>query len=311
MALTPPTKYPRQVRQTLRWLVPDEAATQPLESTGEARYLLCHARRLHESLSRLPSAQDNRRCLVTGSWGLEVPYLIEKLGWQDVTCVAAPTNRPGQIQQRTRRHPNGTADFRFRMLEHDIESGPLPFADESFGLVVYWGCLEHLRHDPEFSVYELNRVTAPGGCMSLVTDNAISFQATHSMLRGHPMPTRLHWPSSEGHWRLYTPKELEELVQGTGWRVDLLTSIVSDPPVYWKWWKRWLFKRLVSDFRRGFGLAEPYWNAFVLAQCTKVSGPTRSYPSWLYKYEKVRQLKIDMLELVSNQAQADRTPSAA
>ena len=71
--------------------------------------------------------------------------------------------------------------------------------------------------------------------------------------------------------------------------------------------KRWLFRRLVADFRKGFGLPEPYWNAFILAQATKVTSPTRAYPRWLYKDEKIRQLKIEMLELLSSHESAMST----
>jgi SAM-dependent methyltransferase len=304
MAMKPPTRYSREVRQTLHWLVKDKWVERPSEASGEPRYLLCHAKRLHASLTRLPPAGDNPRCLVVGSWGLEVPYLCDRLGWREVTCLSAPAGRRGAAQRQIRRHPNLDRSYEFTLLEHDIEESPLPFEPDAFGLVVFWGCLEHLRHDPEFAFYEINRVSEPGALVSLVTDNAISFQATHSLLRGSPMPMRLHWPASEGHWRLYTPCEIKQLLQGTGWQVDLLTSIVPDAPVYWKWWKRWLFKRLVGDLRQGFGLDEPYWHSFILAHATKVAEPIRAYPVWLYKDEKIRQLKVWMLELVSGQAPA-------
>ncbi len=301
MPLKPPTRYAKPVRQTLRWLVEESWIDQPLETQGEARYILCHAERLHASLTRLPRPEENTSCLVVGSWGLEVPYLMGALGWRDVTCLCAPHGRNGRPHADVRRHPNADASYEFTLIEQDIESGPLPFEGGTFGLIVFWGCLEHLRQDPEFALYEINRVAAPGATVSLVTDNAISLQATHGVLRGEPMPMRLHWPTSEGHWRLYTPREIAGLLAGTGWRVDLLTSIVADPPVYWKWWKRWVFKRVVSDLRRGFGLVEPYWNAFILAHAAKVSEPTRTYPTWLYKDEKIHQLKVRMLELVSRQ----------
>ncbi|MBN2562974.1 MAG: class I SAM-dependent methyltransferase [Phycisphaerae bacterium] len=302
MAMKPPTGYSRAVRRTLRWLVADEWVERPLEASGEEQYLLCHAERLHESLRRLPAAGEHPRCLVVGSWGLEVPYLCGRLGWEEVTCLCAPRDKPGRLRQRTRVDPHTRAEYPFTLIEHDIEGSPLPFEPGTFGLVVFWGCFEHLRRDPELSLYEINRVSTPGAVVSLVTDNAISFQATHSMLRGHPMPMRLHWPESEGHWRLYTPREIGELLEGTGWRTDLLTSIVPDAPVYWKWWKRWVFRRTVANLRQGFGLAEPYWNAFVLAHATKVAEPTRSYPTWLYKEERIRQLKVEMLEMVARQA---------
>lgn len=304
MAMKPPIRYSKSVRSTLDWLVEKTWIDRPLEATGETQYLLCHAERLHESLRRLPAAGENTRCLVVGSWGLEVPYLQGKLGWRDITCLSAPRNRPNEAQHVVRPHPNNTEEYEFTLIERDIETGPLPFEDGTFGLVVYWGCIEHLRRDPEFSVYELNRVCAPGALISIVTDNAISFQATHSLLRGCPMPMRLHAPSSEGHWRLYAPNEIGELLEGTGWQVDELTSIVPDPQVYWKWWKRWLFKKVVSDFRLGFGLSEPYWNAYVLVHATKVAEPMRSYPKWLYKDEKVLQLKVEMMELISRNSAA-------
>jgi len=288
------------VRQTLHWLVPDAALDNPHDTVGETRYLLRHAHRLHESLTRLPTADaPAARCLVVGSWGLEIPYLVDRLGWRGITCIAAPAARPGELQRRLRKHPNVEQTYPFSLLEHDVESAPLPFDDGFFNLVVCWGCIEHLRIDPEFSFYELNRVTAPGGALSLVTDNAISFHATHDLLRGHPASGRLQWPAAQSRWRLYTPPEIEELAQGTGWRIDLMTTIVADPPVHWAWWKRWRFKRMVRDLRKGAGLPDPYWNAYILAHATKVSAPTRSYPAWLYGDEKIRQLKIDMLELVS------------
>ncbi|HPF37381.1 MAG TPA: class I SAM-dependent methyltransferase [Phycisphaerae bacterium] len=296
MALKPPTEYSKEVRETLNWLVAAEHVDAPMSARGEPQYLLCHARRLHDSFVSLPAAAENRRCLVVGSWGIEVPYLAGRLGWTDITCICAPTSRRGVTQRLTRTHPNGDGEFSFDLIEHDLESGALPFDDDTFGLVVFWGCFEHLRHDPEFGLYEINRVTARGGVVSVVTDNAISFQMTHSVLRGEPMPMRLHHPAAEGHWRLYTPPELESLLSGTGWRVDTLTTIVPDPPVYWRWWKRWLFRRLVSDYRRGFGLNEPYWDAFILANAVKIGPPARRYPKWLYKDEKIAALRLEMID---------------
>jgi hypothetical protein len=144
----------------------------------------------------------------------------------------------------------------------------------------------------------------PGATISLVAENAISFQATHSLLRGEPMPLRLSDRSPQGNERRYTPREIADLLEGTGWRVNELTTIVSDAGSYWKWWKRVIFKRLAADLRRDVGLAEPYWNAFVLAHAAKVGPPTRSYPRWLYKDEKIRHLKIEMLEMLSEQSPA-------
>ncbi len=307
-------KYSRPVRSTLRHLVNGDALKRPEEAGGEAQEILRNAQRLHESLSRLPSAGcASDRCLVIGSYGAEVPYLCAQLGYRDVTCLMpcgaadrGSERDENEPMRRVRSHPDGDRRFEYTLVEHDLERGAWPIADGQFSLALFWGCLERLQNDPEFALFELNRVCLPGATVSLVAENAISFEATQSLLRGEPAPLRLNWPGIEGHWRRYTPPEVGELLGGTGWRVNELTTIVADPNHYWKWWKRMLFKRWVADLRRGFGLAEPYWNAFVLAHASKVGPPTRSYPRWLYRGEKIRQLKIEMLEML-----AEQTPAAA
>lgn len=44
----------------------------------------------------------------------------------------------------------------------DLETGPLPYPDATFRLVICAHVLEHL-HDPEHAVREMRRVLAPGG----------------------------------------------------------------------------------------------------------------------------------------------------
>lgn len=305
MVATTPPKYSRPVRSTLRHLVKSDALARPDGAGGEALEILRNARRLHESLSRLPSAGcATDRCLVIGSHGAEVPYLCAQLDYQDVTCLMPTERGANEPTRRVRAHPDGGRRFEYTLIEHDLERGPWPIADGQFSLALFWGCLERLQNDPEFAFFELNRVCLPGATVSLVAENAISFEATQSLLRGEPAPLRLNWPGIEGHWRRYSPREIAELLGGTGWRVNELTTIVSNPNNDWKWWKRMLFKRWVADLRRGFGLAEPYWNAFVLAHASKVGPPTRSYPRWLYQGEKIRQLKIEMLEMLAEQSPA-------
>jgi SAM-dependent methyltransferase len=210
------------------------------------------------------------------------------------------------VQHRSRPHPNAGRSYSYRLIEHDVEAAPLPLADGDFSLVIVWRDLERMRCDPEFALYELNRVTVPGGTLSLVADNAISLRATHALVCGDPAPLRIHDSSRESRWRLFTPDEIEDLARGTGWRIDTLTTIVPAAPAQWPWWKRWLFKRWVGGMRSGSGRPDPCWNNFILASATKVSGPTRSYPAWLYSDERIRQLKIEMIELVSRCAENSR-----
>ena len=305
VAMSPlsPLKYPRAVRSTLRHLV-DPAAIQDCRlAQGEDRDILCHARRLHESFSRLPAAGSSTdRCLIIGSSGAEVPYLAAHLNYTDITCLAPSRGDASEPVRAIRNHPQGDRPHEFTLIEHDPESRCWPLADAQFSLAIFWGGLEHLHDDPEFALFELNRVCIPGATISVVAENAISFEATHSILRGEPVSSRLNGANGDGRRRSYTPRQIGDLLEGTGWRVNELTTIVSDPPAHWSWWHRILFKRLAANLRRGAGLAEPYWNAFVLAQATKIGPPTRQYPRWLYQDERIRHLKIEMLEMLSDQS---------
>lgn len=299
MSVSSSLNLPRSVRQTLHWFLPESALEQPFTAQGEERYLLNHAQRLHESISRVPApGSTSARCLILGSTGAEVPYLHGKLGWRHITCVNTPEDDSPGRRRRARPHPNGRDLHDFTQLEHDVETGPLPLKAESFDLVILWNRIEHWRHDPEFVLYDLNRVCRPQATLSLVTANAISFQATHALLRGEPVPLRLQWPEADSPCRRYAPKEVAALLAGTGWQVEKLTTIVPDPPVYWRWWKRWVFRRVVGRLRQGFGLAEPFWNAHILAQAVKAREARRSFPGWLYKDQKIRQLKLEMLDLL-------------
>ena len=103
---------------------------------------------------------------------------------------------------------------------------------------------------------------------------------------------------------MYAPHELTELLEGTGWRVEAMTSIVPEAPASWGWWKTWRMRRLLAHQRNGFGLVQPFWNAHLLAHATRAAGPMRSFPTWLYQEEKIRELKIDMMELIARQPTA-------
>lgn len=301
-----PESFPRitrPLRKTLRWLVSDAALADASRASEEERFVLRDVHRYHESISRLPPAAGRRRCIIVGSEGVEVPYLMGRLGWEEVVCITLSRTLPGAVQRRVRRHPNGAEAFAYSVIEHDIERATWPLPDESFALALYWCCIERLRYDPEFTLFELNRVCAPDAVVSLVTENPVSFQATLELLAGRPRPLRLHWPADDGPCRLYAPQEISSLLSGTGWRVDLLTSIASESDDTGRWWKRWKLRRFLAQRRRGLGLSDSFGRGHLLAGATRASSPTRRYPSWLYHEEKIRRLKIEMMELVTRRAQ--------
>ncbi len=84
----------------------------------------------------------------------------------------------------------------------------LPFADESFGVVVIKHIVEHLP-DPARALREIGRVTAPGGILILATPNLGSLLKPWKGKRwiGYQDPT---------HISLKQPEEWLELIQNAG-----------------------------------------------------------------------------------------------
>lgn len=87
----------------------------------------------------------------------------------------------------------------------------LPFAEDTFGVVIIKHVVEHLPH-PEKAIGEISRVTAPGGALILSTPNLGSLLKPWKGSRwiGYQDPT---------HISLKPPQEWLELVQGAGFKL--------------------------------------------------------------------------------------------
>jgi SAM-dependent methyltransferase len=111
----------------------------------------------------------------------------------------------------------------------------LPFADESFDVVLCSQVIEHLL-DPAAGLRELARVLARGGTLVLSTDSDANRvtkvlwaprQALVSLLRLHGRRLQVHFPERE-----FSARELERLVVDTGLRVAELGTFrfLAPPP---------------------------------------------------------------------------------
>lgn len=113
---------------------------------------------------------------------------------------------------------------------------PLPFADESFDLVVSYNTFEHIE-DPAFTAAELLRVLRPGGYVCAATPSKYGYVALASAL----IPNRLHaavlrrvQPRRKAEdifptfYRLNTPAQLRRCFKGC----DVHHYFFSSEPVY-------------------------------------------------------------------------------
>lgn len=84
------------------------------------------------------------------------------------------------------------------------DAARLPFPDGSFDRLVSHHLLEHLQ-DAQKALKEWRRVLVPGGIMAVCTPNRL-----------YPRPRIFY---DEGHVHVFEGRELEEVVEGSGFRV--------------------------------------------------------------------------------------------
>lgn len=111
-----------------------------------------------------------------------------------------------------------------RLETCDLLSEPIPFPDEYFDVVVFSEIVEHL---PVLSIRsilkELRRILKPGGQLAISTPNQASLSNRLRFLKGHSLfslPVEVSYASGTfGHIRLYTLKELREILVSNGFSI--------------------------------------------------------------------------------------------
>ena len=114
----------------------------------------------------------------------------------------------GALERARRRVPDAEAV----LLEEDAR---LPFADDSFDLVWCGETLEHVA-DASGLAAETRRVLRPGGTLLVTVPNQPRVRVAFDSLAGRPLEDRLD-PRSD-HLRFFTPRTLDALLGGAGFR---------------------------------------------------------------------------------------------
>jgi 2-polyprenyl-3-methyl-5-hydroxy-6-metoxy-1,4-benzoquinol methylase len=153
----------------------------------------------------------------------------------------------------------------------DIEGEDVPYAAESFDIVLFCEILEHLITDPVAAFSRIHSVLKPDGILIMTTPNA----ARDINIRRLAAGENIYGPYSRHgilgrHNREYTIGELRELLPNLGFTIiDAFTKYVhfdTPPP---EWWN-------ISnpDDKRGDYI-------FIKAVKSKPFTPYR--PNWLYR----------------------------
>jgi len=122
------------------------------------------------------------------------------------------------------------ADLGLEVERCDVETEPLPFADEAFDAVVFNELFEHLRINPIVTLREVHRVLAPGGVLLLSTPNLRSLRGVRNLIvrnQGQAASAgiyeqyeKLETLGHMGHVREYTTREVASFLTRIGFRVE-------------------------------------------------------------------------------------------
>lgn len=202
-------------------VVNEEAAGAPSHYLAEHRHE--YVRTVRDILATRPPGAGGVRVLEIGAFFGTVCIALSRLGYQ-VTAADIPEyiDMPEQVA-RYARHGIATKGVR-------LEQFILPFADESFDVVVMCEVLEHLNFNPLPLLKEINRVLSPKGLFYLSLPNYARTKNRLAELRGgsagipvgqfYQQLDPKHPEIANGHWREYTMPEIRALLEPLGFRLD-------------------------------------------------------------------------------------------
>jgi glycosyltransferase involved in cell wall biosynthesis/SAM-dependent methyltransferase len=242
-------------------------------------YLNTHETRLVKTLSITPPGGPRDRVLEMGAYLQITPALKTKLGYGEVRgCYYG---EQGRSDHRTVISTEGES-FECDIDLFDAEKDRFPYPDEHFSTVLCGELIEHLFEDPMHLMSEVNRILKPGGHLVLTTPNIASLRAIAAILQGYH-PGLFHSyikPAESGHIdprhnREYTPREIHQLLENSGFKVTLLeTGGFRDAPHPEYGWVLHLLNRYELDTDlRGDG---------IFGVGRKTGAVRVRYPGWLY-----------------------------
>ncbi|HMD71690.1 MAG TPA: methyltransferase domain-containing protein [Bryobacteraceae bacterium] len=243
-------------------------------------YLAMHTTRSVKTLEITPPGGPADRILEMGAYLLITPALHTRLGYGEVRgCYYG---KLGRTEHREVTSVEGET-FACDIDLFDAEKDVFPYPDGHFSTVVCGELIEHLFEDPMHLMSEVSRILKPGGHLVLTTPNVASLRGISAILQGYH-PGFFHAyikPAESGevdarHNREYTPREIQQLLECSGFAVALLeTGEFRDAPHPEFAWVLHLLRRYRLDTElRGDGI-------YAVGRKT---GPVKSrYPGWLYE----------------------------
>jgi SAM-dependent methyltransferase len=183
-------------------------------------YVANHRTRLAHDLDIIDQEVSRTQSILEfGSVPLVLTAALKSHGYQVTGCDIQPQRYASTIEA-----------LGLTVVECNIETHRLPFADESFDAVVFNELFEHLRINPVFTLTEVLRILQPNGILTLSTPNLRSLDGLRNfLLRDRAFSCassiydeyrKLQTIGHMGHVREYTRTEVVEFLQSIGFVVE-------------------------------------------------------------------------------------------
>jgi len=120
-------------------------------------------------------------------------------------------------------YPSAAWLQRLRVIEHNFEDAPLPFAEDSFDVVLFTEVLEHIAiKSPSAVLSDIFRVCREGGRFVLSTPNVCNLSNVAALLAGSNVfwAPDLFYGSLDRHNREFTPDEVRRALISSGFELE-------------------------------------------------------------------------------------------
>jgi SAM-dependent methyltransferase len=208
----------------------DDSDTIPEDRRARWKgYLAKHTPRYLNLLSLLSECPQARSLLDVGNFPGHFTVLARQLGL-DAAGLDIDPDRAGELWAH-----HGVVE-----RQADVEVDAFPFEQATFDVVVLAEVLEHLRVNPMHALRECHRVLRRGGHLIVSVPN-VSLRHRLKFLVGRDYQgdivaafQQLARSGHMGHFRLYTHREIIQMLEHTGFRPKLTRTAGGLPTGRWR-----------------------------------------------------------------------------
>jgi SAM-dependent methyltransferase len=177
-------------------------------------YFTQHRNRYKSDLELVREYYKEGSILEIGSLPCHLTYCLGKLGYLVTGLDIEPARAENFIKKND-----------LNIVRCNIETEKIPFANESFHLILFNEIFEHLRIDPIWTLKEIHRILNPAGRLILSTPNLYAWKNITAFLKGKGLGNpyeqfeKLYTLGHMGHVREYSSTEVKLFLEKSGFEV--------------------------------------------------------------------------------------------